>query len=371
LNNSVIAHSYDIKEHDCVENRTCECITIWDSDCYCENINNNNNNTTQQLCNCDSLLKDCWNFHVSLKDYNLSSSECLFPLLQKIPVTLVLNPTSHFDIELLNTWKEVMEVMHETVALQFLFNPSQEKTPRDKDLVINILCSLKYYTKYSLFFPFISCMEKYVNYYQNYSLEEFARSCAYGHLGSYDNIENCSKSEEGLELYEDNLKEAKEYPAPTIIINHSIYIPKNYYSVVLYLSEICSTNSNSSQSPTFPWWIFTFMACIVLTLLIVTWIAKSDASKNISSLFCSIFYEIDQDNQDNTAEEVLRLWQNGALGDEEDNDPPVAAQTPPNNVQELNNNNNNNSRSDEESDEDNYLFVVTTTKEEDKALLED
>jgi len=161
-----------------------------------------------------------------------------------------------------------------------------------------------------------------------------------------------------------NIKDSKQMTVTTININGKSNT-KPTDSTADYIKSLCKALTISqSDNRFFPWWVFTLMACVVITLLVVIWVAKSDSSWGLSSLFCSVFYEIDEkSDQDNTAEEVLRLWQMGALEDEEEND----LQEP---EEEQRNSNRNSDHSDNHSDnsEDDNVFT-NEIQQEDNSLL--
>jgi len=304
----------EVVYHPCHLDGHCHCSSVWDSDCYCESMPYLHSNVS---CDCGIILQECWNSHVTWSDFNLT--DCWMPVTQVKRVTLGVNPMNALDNQLIKIWKTIVEVMDYDMIFKLIVYPSSFQQSIEVKMDKLLLCGIKHYPQKRQFYPFVYCLIQYVNndsYADLFTLEQFARNCANGHKLDPYLIENCSNSKEGIDLFQQNTIDSKTN-TPMIMINHKLYQPKNHSDY--YLRPLCGIlKSQDDRRMTFPWWIFTFVACIVLCILIVIWIAKSDASKSISSLFCSIFYEIEQNGQDDAAQEVLRLWHMGQLGDQEE-----------------------------------------------------
>lgn len=234
------------------------------------------------------------------------------PSSQWIPVSIIVNTQSQYDLELIKIWKEVLEIMSGKVSFaMYLYGTANQYD-------ITLLCAINLYP-YEQYYPFIYCMIQYLPYFDKgiLTLDEITYNCAAGHSLAFEELHNCSNSNRGVHFFEENARVVNNTSVTPIVVVNNIKRTASLHRDD-YVKMLCSTIVIFEDKRSFPWWIFTFMACVVLTLLVVTWIAKSDASKSLSSLFCTLFYEIEQNSRDNSAEEVLRLWQIGALGDEEE-----------------------------------------------------
>eukprot|EP01124_Arcella_intermedia_P010647 TRINITY_DN17164_c0_g1_i1.p1 TRINITY_DN17164_c0_g1~~TRINITY_DN17164_c0_g1_i1.p1 ORF type:complete len:390 (+),score=48.71 TRINITY_DN17164_c0_g1_i1:3-1172(+) len=309
---SIPAYSY----HECdTEGLLCGCTTLWDSDCYCDDRPRN-----QTLCNCTLLLSECWQDR-PLSAYNLTASACPFPLLDTISVTLYTTALDPQGMALVSSWQEVLEVVGSAVAFQLVFDVSVDGSDRlvsahgeeELELEMMIECAVAQSPRVRAYYPFLSCLNKYMQQKPLTYIEE----CALGHGFNYSKLMECSR-ETGEERLRQHLND-KAHLVPAVYFEHQL---QNYDKQTAkdYIVSLCSEfNNPSSDSRTFPWWVFTLMACVAMALVIVIWISKSDSSWGLSSLFCGVFYEVDDSpSGTSAADEVLRLWQVGGLREDEE-----------------------------------------------------
>jgi len=305
---------------------SCGCKSIWDSDCYCSESTNPSNRLSDHFCNnCDTLYKECWNFNRTLSEYNLNNS-CPVPLIEMIRVNIFTTSLNPEGIRVVNAWKEILEVMGDAVNFNLYFvlwkdenkNFASPLGPREVLLDTWMLCAIHHYPRYHDYYPYIYCLN---NNNDNVSMATSLENCAKGHNLNFSILQECVNSEgkKKTTLLEDSMREASSHKVPSVVVRSNTLQSLQRMD---FINALCNAFSNPiSDSHVFPWWIFTFMACIAIALLLVIWVAKSDASWGLSSLFCGVFYEIDdRSDHDNAAEEVLRLWQAGTLPDEDDDE---------------------------------------------------
>jgi len=157
------------------------------------------------------------------------------------------------------------------------------------------------------------------------------RNCILAHNLNYDRIEQCKNGSVGASLLADNQGDKLSR-----ISVPSVYIDERHYTIVSektshdYLVNLCkSFNFPASETRVFPWWVFSFLIATACTLLIVVWVARSNGRTlsmmmpgeheyTMTSVILSVFFGIDSHSSSQTGDEVLRLWQEGALGEDEE-----------------------------------------------------
>jgi len=150
----------------------------------------------------------------------------------------------------------------------------------------------------------------------------FRKSCATGPLGISLVKEN------------DNKPGSSYSNVPSIWIDSRTYNNQSGKTAREHITTLCKVFNNPvSESHTFPWWVFTFLSTVAVSLLVVVWVAKSDGTTffmympgsadnyvSVSGIILSVFYGINSRSQNPTGDEVLRLWREGGLNDENENE---------------------------------------------------
>eukprot|EP01125_Pyxidicula_operculata_P005823 TRINITY_DN2033_c0_g1_i2.p1 TRINITY_DN2033_c0_g1~~TRINITY_DN2033_c0_g1_i2.p1 ORF type:complete len:346 (+),score=14.79 TRINITY_DN2033_c0_g1_i2:11-1048(+) len=307
--------------HPCTLGLNCKCTTIYDSDCYCSELVNGTVKEVKLMnktCACAELYKSCWNSSRSILDYNIS--HCPMPLLEKVDVNILTASMNSAGASVLVAWKEVLELFHEVVNFKIYFN-QRERQASEMETDRYVLCAEYLYSDIRVYFPFVYCLSLHRE-----SPSKFYQDCALGYNLNYTRIKECATGDKGKELLEISTNEIGRYSVvPTVFMDHRLYNPKSSRETYDYVKAMCYVFSNPvSDTKLFPWWVFSFMICVATALLLVIWVAKSDSYWGLVGVFCNVFYDIpEQEEQNNDiADEVMRRWMQGNIQVEEEEDLP-------------------------------------------------